>query len=76
MRKSDIIILIDNKLRGDDHMVKVNDIYIKKISDELYLVKEFNEEKGCFYVANYTSDEIFIFFNINKKELENYSSSS
>ena len=57
-------------------MMKVNDIYIEKINDELYLVKEFNTKKGCFYVANYTKDEIFIFFNINKKELENYSSSS
>ena len=57
-------------------MMKVNDIYIKKISDELYLVKEWHEEKKMFYTANYTSDEIFIYFNINKKELENYSSSS
>lgn len=53
-------------------MMKVNDIYIEKINDQ-YKVKEWNAEKGCYYVASYTSDEIKDFFNINKKELENYS---
>ena len=57
-------------------MMKVNDIYIEKLDNDEYLVKEFNEEKGCYYVASYTSDEIKDFFDINKKELENYSSSS
>lgn len=57
-------------------MMKVNDIYIEKIENELYLVKEFNAKKQMFYVASYTEDEIKDFFNINKKELENYSSSS
>lgn len=55
------------------HMMKVNDIYIEKIENELYLVKEFNAKKQMFYVASYTEDEIKDFFNINKKELENYS---
>ena len=48
-------------------MMKVNDIYIEKISEELYLVKEFNEEKKMFYTANYTKDELEMFFNIKKE---------
>lgn len=57
-------------------MMKVNDIYIEKIENDQYKVKEYNTKKQMFYVASYTEDEIFIYFNINKKELENYSSSS
>ena len=57
--------------------IKINEqLFIKKLSEELYLVKEFNAKKQMFYVASYTSDEIKDFFNINKKALENYSSSS
>lgn len=57
--------------------IKINEqLFIKKLSDELYLIKEYNAKKGCYYIASYTEDEIFIYFNINKKELENYSSSS
>ena len=51
--------------------IKINEqLFIKKISDELYLIKEYNTEKGCFYVATYTSDEIKDFFNINKEDLK------
>lgn len=51
--------------------IKINEqLFIKKISDELYLVKEWHEEKGCFYVANYTKDEIYIYFNIKKENLK------
>ena len=69
MRKNAIII-IDNKLKGDDNMIKFNDVYIEKINDELYLVKEWNTEKGCYYVANYTKDELEIFFNIKRENLK------
>lgn len=48
--------------------IKINErLFVKKLSDELYLVKEYNTEKGCYYVANYTSDELEIFFNIKKE---------
>ena len=57
-------------------MKKINGIYLEKINDDEFKVKEWNTEKGCFYVASYTEDEIYIYFNINKEELENYSSSS
>lgn len=57
-------------------MMKVNDIYIEKIENDQYKVKEYNTKKQMFYVASYTEDEIYIYFNINKEELENYSSSS
>ena len=47
--------------------IKINEqLFIKKISEE-YLVKEWNAEKGCFYVASYTEDEIKTFFNIKKE---------
>ena len=50
--------------------IKINEqLFIKKISDELYLIKEYNAKKGCYYVATYTSDEIKDFFNINKEDL-------
>ena len=43
-------------------MEKVNEqLFVKKLSDELYLVKEWNEEKQMFYVATYTSDELEMF---------------
>ena len=55
--------------------IKINErLFVKKLSDE-YLVKEYNTKKQMFYLSTYTEDEIFIFFDINKKELENYSSS-
>ena len=69
IRKSDIII-IDNKLKGDDHMKKINGIYLEKINDDEFKVKEWNEEKGCYYIANYTKDELEIFFNIKKEDLK------
>ena len=69
IRKSDIII-IDNKLKGDDYMMKVNDIYIEKLENDQYKVKEWNTEKQMFYIANYTKDELEIFFNIKKEDLK------
>ena len=69
IRKSDII-LIDNKLRGDDHMKKINGIYLEKINDDEFKVKEWNTEKKMFYIANYTKDELEIFFNIKKEDLK------
>ena len=52
-------------------MEKVNEqLFIKKVSDELYLVKEYNPEKCCYYVASYTDDEIECFFNIKKEDLK------
>lgn len=45
-------------------------LFVKKVSDELYLVKEWNEEKQMFYVATYTSDELSIHFNIKKEDLK------
>ena len=68
IRKSDII-LIDNKLKGDDHMMKVNDIYIEKLENDQYKVKEWNKEKEMFYVASYTADELEMFFNIKREDL-------
>ena len=68
IRKRDIII-IDNKSKGDDHMVKVNNVYIEKINDELYLVKEWHEEKEMFYIASYTKDELEM-FNIKIEDLK------
>ena len=53
-------------------MMKVNDIYIEKLENDQYKVKEWNKEKEMFYVANYTKDEIEINFNIKK---EDYNSS-
>ena len=50
--------------------IKINEqLFIKKVSEELYLVKEYNTEKGCYYVASYTEDEIYLYFNINKEDL-------
>ena len=69
IRKSDII-LIDNKLKGDDHMMKVNDIYIEKLENDQYKVKEWNEKKKMFYISTYTSDEIEMYFNIKKEDLK------
>lgn len=51
-------------------MEKINDIYIEKLDNDEYLVKEFNEEKGCYYVASYTDDEIECFFDIKKEDLK------
>lgn len=51
-------------------MKKVNNIYIEKLENDQYKVKEWNKEKGCYYVASYTSDEIFIYFNIKKEDLK------
>ena len=49
--------------------IKINEqLFIKKLSDEEYKVKEYNAEKGCYYVANYTEDEIKMFFLDIKKE--------
>ena len=45
-------------------------LFVKKVSDELYLVKEWNAEKGCCYVATYTSDELEMYFNIKKEDLK------
>ena len=71
MRKNDIILIDNNKEVVHMEFIKINEqLFIKKINDELYLVKEFNEEKKMFYVANYTKDEIFIYFNINKEDLK------
>lgn len=48
--------------------IKINEqLFVKKLSDELYLVKEYNAEKGCYYVATYTSDELEMYFNIKKR---------
>ena len=68
MRKSDIIF-IDNKLRGDDNMMKINDIYLEKINDDEFKVREWNTEKKMFYISTYTADELEIFFNIKKEDL-------
>ena len=51
-------------------MEKINDIYIEKLDNNEYKVKEWNAEKGCFYVANYTSDELEMYFNIKKEDLK------
>ena len=69
MRKNDII-LIDNKLKGDDNMMKINGIYLEKLDNNEYKVKEWHEEKQIFYIANYTKDELEIFFNIKKEDLK------
>ena len=68
MRKNDII-LIDNKLKGDDHMIKVNNVYIEKLENNEYKVKEWNTEKEMFYISTYTADELEMFFNIKREEL-------
>ena len=51
-------------------MMKVNNIYIEKLENDQYKVKEWNEKKSCYYVASYTEDEIFIYFNIKKEDLK------
>ena len=50
-------------------MIKVNDVYIEKISEELYLVKEYNTKKQMFYTSSYTEDEIKMYFLDIKKEI-------
>ena len=68
MIKNDIII-IDNKLKGDDHMKKINDVYLEETDNNEYKVKEFNEEKKMFYISTYTLDELEMYFNIKKEDL-------
>ena len=47
--------------------IKINEqLFVKKLSDELYLVKEYNAKKQMFYVATYTNDELEVFFDIKK----------
>ena len=51
-------------------MMKINGIYLEKINDDEFKVREFNEKKKMFYIANYTKDELEIFFNIKKEDLK------
>lgn len=46
--------------------MKINDkIFIIRIAHELVYVKEWNEDKQMWYDANYTFDEMKIFFNVD-----------
>lgn len=48
--------------------IKINEqLFVKKISDELYLVKEYNAKKQMFYLSTYTADEIEMYFDIKKE---------
>lgn len=50
-------------------MKKINGIYLEKINDDEYKVKEWNKEKEMFYISTYTADELEIFFNIKREDL-------
>lgn len=61
--------LYNKKRWGGTNMefIKINDqLFVKKVSDELYAVKEWNNEKQMFYLSTYTADEIEVFFDIKK----------
>lgn len=50
-------------------MKKINGIYLEKINDDEYKVKEWNKEKEMFYISTYTADELEIFFKIKREDL-------
>ena len=50
-------------------MKKINGVYLEKINNDEFKVKEWHEEKKMFYISTYTTDELEIFFNIKKEDL-------
>ena len=50
-------------------MIKVNNVYIEKLENDQYKVKEWNTEKEMFYISTYTEDELEMFFNIKREDL-------
>ena len=50
-------------------MIKVNNVYIEKLENDQYKVKEWNTEKEMFYISTYTADVLEMFFNIKREEL-------
>lgn len=50
-------------------MKKINGIYLEKINDDEYKVREWNTEKEMFYISTYTEDELEMFFNIKREDL-------
>lgn len=50
-------------------MKKINGVYLEKLENDQYKVKEWNTEKQMFYISTYTEDELEIFFNIKKEDL-------
>ena len=50
-------------------MIKVNNVYIEKLENDQYKVKEWNTEKQMFYISTYTADELEMFFNIKREDL-------
>lgn len=50
-------------------MKKINGIYLEKIENDQYKVKEWNKEKEMFYISTYTEDELEMYFNIKREDL-------
>ena len=50
-------------------MIKVNNIYIEKLENDQFKVKEWNKEKEMFYISAYTEDELEMFFNLKREDL-------